>query len=859
VHLIERDTALSQLGDALQEVRSGGSGRLVLVSGEAGSGKTSLTRAFTSSVPPDVLVRWGACDHLHTPRPLGPVLEVVGGFDLLALPRERVFSAVTEVLAGAAPCVAVVEDAHWADEATLDVLSYLGRRVLDLPVLLIVTYRADELAAGHPLRIMLGELATSRPLRLSVEPLSRAGVEELARPYGVDAGELHSRTRGNAFFVTECLATSADALPETVRDAVLARLGQLSPPARAALEAASVVPGPVEYWLLDTLSVESSALDTCIERGVLVGGDRVSFRHELARLAVLDTLLPGRRRALHTAITSALSRPPVGTVDHARLAHHAEEAGDVDTVLASGPLAARAAAAVGARREAAAHLERTLRHEERIAPEDRLQLLSDLSMLLQELGHHEDAIAAYERAVTQAEVLGDPRTVGKLLARMWSSVSMAGHLQRAESVVDRAVTLLEPLGPSRALALAYAQRCSQHMLARELTAARPWGERAVTMARELADHETTCYALAQSGIARWMNGDDGGLDGLRDGVELAREHGYPSLVVHGLSQIGSGGGEVRRYPEAVVALQECVEYAERFELGSRGMYSSAWLARCDVEQGRWRQAADRLDMLMRSSRNEGVTRITTLTALGRLRARRGDPGVWPLLDEALAMAERTGHLQRLWPVVAARCEAAWLDGRLADELPTLTAAHELAMRRDSPWARGELGFWLWRAGVLGPLEPGAALPFALHVAGEVRAAAAAWTQLGCPYEEADALADSTDPDDLRRAYDVFIGLGARPAAQRAVGAMRHAGVRVPRGPLDRTRSNPAGLTDREVEILPLIASGRTNAEIAARLQISVKTVGHHVSHVLAKLDVRTRAEAVTAAIALGIDVTSPRP
>jgi DNA-binding CsgD family transcriptional regulator len=392
------------------------------------------------------------------------------------------------------------------------------------------------------------------------------------------------------------------------------------------------------------------------------------------------------------------------------------------------------------------------------------------------------------------------------------------------------------------------------MLARELAAAEPWGRKAIELADELGDDEILASALIQSGVARWMAGLPEGLDRLRRGVDLARRVGRAQEVVHGLSQIGSGGGEVRNYREAIEALEECVAYADRHDLGSRGLYAKAWLARCRFDLGQWDEASAILGEVLRSPRCEGITRITALTVLGRLRCRRNDPDVWPALDEALDLARRTGHLQRLWPVAAARAEAAWLEGRLSDEIPLVDEVHALAAGLAYPWAVGELALWLGRSGR--PVDPGvAAPPFALELTGDFVAAAAAWSELGCPYEAAWAKAGTGDAGELA-AMAAFEQLGAAAARVVLVERRRAAGRLVPRGPNAATRGNPAGLTDRELDVLRLVAAGLTNASIASRLHISEKTVGHHVSHALGKLSSRSRAEAVAAMGRLGIPLTT---
>ena len=343
MELVERETQLAALGEHLDAAETG-HGRLVLVGGEAGVGKTSFVRAFSEEHAHDSRVVRAACDGLFTPQPLGPLFELADqlGFDVDGS-RHEVFASTLDALRPG-PTVVILEDVHWADEATLDLLRFLGRRLDGTATLLIATYRDDELAARHPLRVVLGDVDGER--RISLPPLSEQGVGALAHGSDLDPHELHRLTGGNPFFVTEVLAADGTGVPQSVRDAVLARAGRLSPPARSVLDAAAVAGAHVQLNLLeDVLREPPRALEECLEVGVLqTAGNEVAFRHELARRAVEEAIDPLRRAALHARALAVL-RPT--TSDSALLAHHAEAAGDAMAVLEHAQDAARKAAALG--------------------------------------------------------------------------------------------------------------------------------------------------------------------------------------------------------------------------------------------------------------------------------------------------------------------------------------------------------------------------------------------------------------------------------------------------------------------------------------------------------------------------------
>ena len=361
VELLERDGLLAAL-NAAAEAAARGEGGTVLVSGEAGIGKTSLLERFAAGIGRG-RVLWGACEALATPRPLGPLHDIAGeaGMALrgaLARPGDRatLFGAVLDELARPpAPTVVVFEDVHWADDATLDLVKYLGRRIRSAGALLVLSHR-DDPASLDKLRGVLGNLPAAHVARLAVPPLSRTAVEQLAaRVARRDAVGVHVATGGNAFFVTEVLrhGGATTGVPVTVRDAVLARAATLPPRANELLQLVAIVPRQVDLALLaDVLAPTTETIEACLASGLLVAdGASLRFRHELARTAIEEALPPPRAAALQRRVLAALEARPDGETSLAARAHHAQKAGDAAAILRWSPRAAQRRFVRGARRQ----------------------------------------------------------------------------------------------------------------------------------------------------------------------------------------------------------------------------------------------------------------------------------------------------------------------------------------------------------------------------------------------------------------------------------------------------------------------------------------------------------------------------
>jgi class 3 adenylate cyclase/tetratricopeptide (TPR) repeat protein len=785
--LLERSDALSTLADSLAAVAGAARGQLVLVSGEAGVGKTALLRRFCDDRRGSARILWGACDPLFTPRPLGPLLDVAefAGGELADVVQEggrphAVAAALMHELGSRATTVLVLEDLQWADEATLDVIGLLGRRVDVIPALVLLSYRDDELDRAHPLRMALGALATGPAVhRLEIEPLSRDAVAHLAEPHGVDADELFGKTAGNPFFATEALAAGEAELPHTVRDAVLARAARMSPPAAALLDAVAVAPPHVELWLLEALAGDAvERLEECLASGMLTHGPGgVAFRHELARRAVEESLAPNRLLSLHRRALDALADPPTGIPDLERLAHHADVAGDGPAVLRFAPAAAARAASLGAHREAAAQYARALRFADSLAPRERAELLEGRSRECYLTDQADAAIDALKSEIECHRTLGDVHKEGDSLRRLANILWCPGRTAEAGEVVQEALAVLERLPPGRELARAYATRAQLRKDLGDSDGAVMWGTQAVDLAQRVGDDETLIHALNTIGTTELLAGAENGLEKLEQSLELGERAGSVDQVGRAFAHLVQAGMQLRTYELADRYLERGLAYLSDGGLDLWRFYLLAFRARIELDRGRWSEAVDSATLVFQKRVISTFPRILALVVLGLVRARRGEPDAPSPLDQALELAEPTGELPRIAPVAAARAEAAWLAGDRADVDAATESAFELALRRGAAWPIGELACWRWRAGLEVEVPTGAAEPYAAEIAGDWARAAELWTEIGCPYEAALALSDADDEDALRRALDEFQRLGAQPAAEMVARRLHDSGVR----------------------------------------------------------------------------------
>jgi DNA-binding CsgD family transcriptional regulator len=849
--LLEREPQLDRLAAAMASAEAG-DGSMLLVRGEAGIGKSSLVAHFARAQPGRALL--GVCDPLGTPQALGPFLELAGDLDATLPARLRSSSAPGPLLfeaLSAAPRLLTLEDVHWADQATLDVLRYLGRRVTRIPTLVVATFRPEDAPPGSPLSVLLGDLATAPGThRMELAPLSVAAIRVLA---GGDAELLHRRTGGNPFFVREVMAGGGVDVPATVRDAVMARASRLSAAARSALEAASVAgartPEARLVRLLDRDGTPRWAVEEAMWSGFLErDAGLVRFRHELVRSAIADATGPERRQRLHAAMLALLREEAMGPDGDAVLAHHAEGSGDAAAVLAFAPPAAVRAAALSAHREAAALYGKALAVAD--AADQRARLTEARADQLHLAGSLPDALAEHRTAAELWRRLGEAAPRARNLARVSYLSFLVGEYDAIEPAGDAAVACLAGLPPCPELAAVYDGRSRLSFMASDPAGAVRWAELAHSVAETLGDDRLLIEAAVTLGAARMLRGDAGGPAMVRRALGGARARQLDDVAARATLYLAWLPLLQRSYDGVERYLTEGLRYADDHELAYWRQLLASARVRYWLDRGRWREAEDGGREIAEEVTSNRLALSQVLIAVGTLRARQGLDDVDGCLDRAEALRAEHPEVESVSPVTPALVERAVLRGDAGRARDLAAAALD---RADGPWARGVLWFWARQAGsdASGPAD--LPEPLALLRDGDWQASAAWWEAGGCPYEHAMTLGLSEDAVALREAIRLMDHLDARPAAALLRSRLRALGMGpAPRGPSAFARSNAAGLTEREVEVLSLVAGGLSNGAIARRLHLSAKTVEHHVSAVLRKLEAEDRTEAVAAGRRVGV-------
>ena len=856
--MLERDRELEVLLASWNAVERSG-GRVALVCGEAGIGKTSLITRLLDKIPNDHTVALGLCDPLDTPRPLGPVRDIA--MKLLGPAHGegdevRCFEGLIARLAHAEqPVLMVIEDLHWVDDRTLDWLKFLGRRIAQVPAMLVCSFRDDELEVGHPVRTALGLIPAARTTWLPLAPLSLDAVRQMAQADDPTPEHLREVTGGNPFLLNELLSDSSQAgsVPRSVTEAMNARLNSLPAEVAGLLEKIACWPGPAPSSVIGRLTAdgEASALEFALRRRLLVEHDeRIGFRHELARRAVLDRMAPDLRASAHASYLSMLTVDQHHGDELDLVVHHALEAGDQDALLVYAPQAAARAAAMGAHREAARYLAHALRLADCVPVARAAELHESWAYEAGlALTIDEEVIDARRKAAELWRVVGRPDRVGENLWWLSRMHWYRGEAEAAQRYVAEAIALLEQEAPSSAKAKALALRAQYLMLQDCMDEAVDWGRRALAMAESVGDNEFRVHALNTIGSARMFRGHWDGEALLRDSLALALEHGLHEQAARVYTNLSECLIELRALDRADALIEEGVIFDTTHDLDAWTFYLVGRKAQLRLEQDLCDEAATIARDVLGRENQTLLMKMPAMIVLARALMRRSPHEAAQTLDVAREAAERIAEPQYLAAVAIADLELAALTSSAAAAHPSAAWLREVDPALLSPRKRGEALLWaqLAGAGSLDNLATAADLPapFLLFAQGCFEQASDAFLSEQSTYLAAWALIAAKDPRLLPHA-DALLEKSGAMAARRHI---RTQGLsarlpRLSRGPYRASRNHPLGLTAKEQEVLRLMVDGLSNAAIAESVSRSRRTVENHVSAILSKTQCSNRVELV---------------
>ena len=858
MELVEREEFLAQLHRLFQKA-SKGDGHTVFIAGEAGIGKSSLVKAFSRDHNDHTLVYQGACDALFTPRPLAPLYDILWEISDQDWPehpsieeRSALFTGFfRELSAKNQRSIIIFEDIHWADEATLDFIRFFSRRLPQLRCLFILTYRDNEIPSNHPLRNIMGQLSPDIFSRMTLTPLSREAVQRMADQRGYSGEDVYHISGGNPFYVNEILASYSLGIPENIKDAVLASFNQQEGLTKQLWELFSVIPTSIETGYLSILEPHyAQAIEECLVSKILVEKEgAIGFKHELFRRTIETSLSPLKRVALHKQVLQFLEVSFKENNEIERIIHHAKNANDYERVNHYAPLAARTAAKMGAHTEAARLYLTAIEYYQGKDAGVLVNYYESYAYECYLISELKEAIIYTNKALTIWKAQDNKEQVGKnlrFLSRVWW---YDGHGKNAERYAREAIEILADQPASKTKAMAYSNMSQLSMLADRQDECLEWGNKAIGMARDLDDGETLAHALNNVGTIRSRENSTEGTDLLQQSLALSLSNGFHEHASRAYTNLAGGSVDAKNYVFAAKILEEGIQYCEDRDLDSWRNYMTAYKSRLLLETGNYNEAAHLSGSILGQEGIPGITRIVALLVATTIKMRKGETGITELFEEAKSKAFATSEAQRILPVASLLLEYEWLTGTPVISREEINTAIQLATTTVNHFENAKLDYWLSKAK---GMETNIPVSFDGYKPGNYKTAIQYWKKTGCPYEQALLLYEGSETDK-RESLDILQKLGTGAVYEKLKQEMRISGIKkIPRGMRASTRANPAQLTLRELEILPLLKEGLQNKEIAARLYISPKTVDHHISSLFLKLDVNTRAKAVAEAARLGI-------
>jgi DNA-binding CsgD family transcriptional regulator len=859
MELIEREGFLALLQTQFQNTVEG-EGHSVFVSGEAGIGKTSLVKAFCKEQKGNCNIYQGACDALFTPRPLAPLYDIMWQINSSLWPNSHSIEERSALFAGffrelsnqKEKSIIVFEDIHWADEATLDFIKFFAKRISQLRCLFILTYRDDEIYSRHSLKNVLGQLPPDSFSRLKLTPLSRSAVEKLALEKGYNGENVYSISGGNPFYVNEILASYSVGVPDNIKNSILSVYSRQDEKTKYVWEILSILPTGCDIKYLEKMDpLYSESTHKSLDTTILISKEGILFfKHELYRRTIEASLSPLTRIGYNKKMLDVFMESYEKNQEIEQIVHLAKNANEYETVVYYAPLAARQAASVGAHIEASKLYLTAIEYYQGNDKAILIQLYEAYAYECYLTNQIKEAIIYAGKSLNLWKEKNDKEKIGnslRFLSRLWW---FDGSRKNAESFAEQAIEMLHGQPSSTVKAMAFSNMSQLKMLSDQTAECISWGEKAIAIARELNDEEILCHALNNVGSMQMKirSTTQIGLELLQQSLEIALKNSYHDHVARAYTNIAGTSCTMKNFLFATKTLEEGICYCEERDLDAYALYMLCWKARLNLETGSWKEAYRIAENLLKNESQTYPAKIAALTVLAKIKIRRGDLDAIPLLFEAKTMAFETMELQRIIPVLMGLLEYEWLTGKTFIETEAIDRAISMINRKDNIFPHYEFAFWLLKARKQHLSLNGIYEGYDVSSTTKVLKATALWKKAGSPYMEALTLFEGNE-DHKRKAIKIIHELGANAVYEKMKLEMRTSGIKsIPRGIGKTTRANPAFLTARELDILPLLKEGLQNKEIATKLFISAKTVDHHISSILFKLDVNSRIKAVSEAI-----------
>jgi DNA-binding CsgD family transcriptional regulator/tetratricopeptide (TPR) repeat protein len=751
--------------------------------------------------------------------------------------------------------VLLFEDIHWADEATIDFIKFISRRIDQLRCLFVLTYRDNEIHAGHPLMNMFGHLPAGRFTRITLPPLSRQAVKHLAEEKGYDGDKVYQVTGGNPYFVTEILSSYSEGVPVNIRDSIISAYNRTSAKTRQIWELLSIIPGRFESRYLERFdSGYLEAIENCMQLQILiVSKGQIYFKHELFRRTIEDSLSPLKRIALNKKILDLLFDDFKYHNEIERIVHHANNANQFDLVVKYAPVAASRAAVVGAHTEASKLLATAIESYQGDDSKIKIELFEDYAYECYLTNNIGQALLyagkTLELLRNHADVL---KTAGcmRFVSHLYCC---SGDWKTAIDIGREAVELMSNYPACKEKALSFCNMAQLKMHWGETAEIIDWAEKAKKTAEEVNDEEALCQSQIIMGSIQ-MNTPSSRNEGwelIQKGLSIALKNSFDEQAARAYLKMAINGLRLKDYRFVKNILHEGILYTDERELGFWKLSMLSVKAKLNLETGNWNDALTIAEKLL-NTEYKGSFNLFGMVVVAQINLRTGRPGALEMLMKAKDLAYERFDLQALISIVIALLEYEWLSGEKIMESSEMVTLIAVIDRCIYFMDANEFAFWLMKA--RNQHMKVKTVYDAYHVSNvtSARKAAVHWNKLGNPFMHAQTLFDGDD-EDKKKSASIIQQLRAENVYERMKQEMRSSGIKgIPRGLRKTTKANVALLTGREMDVLALLKDGLQNKEIAGKLFISAKTVDHHISSILFKLDVNSRVNAVSEAIKLDL-------